>query len=195
MKPPKCLAAVLLVASAALVAKDKKPSGEIPDRAAFAKIKSYCIESNNLSDAEAYEVQGFIQSESKPKGLLTKLSWKLDPDCRESDPDAVIKVDFPRLRNVEVDLGVPPNPLDPPDPADYRTMAVLQISEPDSSRLLYKVQALPRDNPALDSGIERGDSPTLMRRNALYNAFMTLISDAKLVAEAGKGKDKDASKK
>ncbi|HLW78098.1 MAG TPA: hypothetical protein VKU44_00730 [Terriglobia bacterium] len=198
MKWSKCVPAVLLLAGALpLAAKEehKKPSGEIPDRAAFAKIQSYCIDSCELSDAEAYDVRGFVESESKAKGLLTKLPWKLEPDCRESDPDAVIKVDFPRLRDIDVQLGEPPDPRDQPDPGDYHTVAVLNISDPDSGRLLYKVQAMPLDNPFLDPGVERGDSPHLQRHNALYNAFGTLIADAKRVSQAAKDKGKDTNKK
>lgn len=196
MKRSRCLPAVLLVASALpLVAKDKKPTGEITDRAAFAKIRNYCIDSRELSDAEVYDVQGFVERESKPKGLLTKLSWKLEPDCRESDPDAVIKVDFPRLRNLDIQLGTPQDPRDQPDPGEYHIVAVLNISDSDSGRLLYKVQAMPLDNPLIESRIDRTDSPHLQRHNALYNAFGTLISDAKSVSQTGKDKDKDTNKK
>lgn len=178
----------LLAAALPLAAKEKKPAGEIPDRAAFAKIQSYCIDSSRLNDAEAYTVRGFIESESKPKHLLTKLPWKLDPDCRESDPDAVVKLDFPRLRDIPIALGAQ-DPREQTQPTDYSVIAVIEISAGDSSRLLYKVQATPLDNPTVDSGIERGDSPALQRHNALYNAFMTLVADVKLVSEAGKGKD------
>ncbi|HEV2491987.1 MAG TPA: hypothetical protein VG204_02830 [Terriglobia bacterium] len=168
----------ILLAALSLAAKEKKPTGEIPNPAAFAKITSYCIDSSQLSGNDAYTVQGFIETESKPKKLLTKLPWKLYRDCRDAEPDAIVKLEFPLLRNGSVEVSTPADPLNPPD-SEYRTKAVLEISDASSSRLLYKVEAWPLDNPLVDSGVEGGDSLPLQRHNAMYNAFSTLIDDVR----------------
>jgi hypothetical protein len=174
-----------LLAALPLAAKEKKPTGEIPDRAAFVKIRSYCIDSSQLPGDQAYSVRGFVETESKPKKLLTRLPWKLYRDCREAEPDAIVKIEFPFLRNTSAQLGTPPDPRNPPDD-EYRTKAVLEISGASSSRLLYKVEAWPLDNPLVDSGVERGDPLPLQRHNAMYNAFSTLIEDVKRVSHAEK---------
>jgi hypothetical protein len=171
----------VLLAALPLAAKEKKPTGEIPDAAAFAKITSYCIDSSQLSGNDAYTVRGFVETENKPKKLLTKLPWKLDRDC-SAEPDAIVKVQFPLLRNSSVQAGVPSDPYNPPE-SELRTKAVLEISDASSSRLLYKIEAWPLDNPLVDSGVERGDSLPLQRHNAMYNAFSTLIDDVHRVSK------------
>lgn len=181
----RLLASIVLLAVSPLAAKEKKPTGEIPDAAAFAKITSYCIDMSQLSGNDAYTVRGFVKTESKPKKLLTKLPWKLYRDCRDEEPDAVVKVEFPLLRNSAVEMGTPSDPLSPPF-SELRTKAVLEISDASSSQVLYKVEASPLDNPLVDSGVERGDSLALQRHNAMYNAFSTLIDDVHRVSHTKK---------
>jgi len=173
----------ILLAALPLGAKEKKPTGEIPNPAAFAKVTSYCIDGSQLSGNDAYTVRGFVETESKPKKLLTKLPWKLYRDCRDAEPDAIVKIEFPLLRNSSVEAGTPADPLNPPD-SEYRTKAVLEISDASAARLLYKVEAWPLDNPLVDSGMERGDSLPLQRHNAMYNAFSTLIDDVHRVSRS-----------
>ena len=173
---------ILAVATALpLAAKDKKSSGEIPDRAAFVKIRTYCVDSEDHTS----EVRAFIERESKPKKLLTKLPWKLYVDCREDDPDVVIKVEFLLLSSVGILLGAPENPDRLPEDA-YKTRAVLEISDPASGHLVYKVEAAPLENSLEGSDRAIQDPPVLLRLNALYNAFSTLIADLKRVPQADK---------
>jgi hypothetical protein len=62
---------------------------------AFVNLDSYCVDATNLSSgAEAYDVSSFVALQGRPGQLLSELL----PGCRESDPDTVIKMEFPRLR-------------------------------------------------------------------------------------------------
>ena len=137
-----CLCIAILTAVMQLAAKEQKLTGEVSDRAALAAIESYCVDTRQLPDDQAYQIRGFLQDESKPHGLLSKLSWKLFPDCREGGPDAIIRVEFPLLKTTAIRLGEPPSPGELPTNL-YNIKAVLEVSEAASSRKLYHVQASP----------------------------------------------------
>jgi len=187
---------ILTVLAGTTLAAKKKPTGELKDRAAFANIKSYCIDLSGLEDYEVYDVRGFIDQESKPGKLLSKVPWKLDKDCRESDSDAIVKLEFPRLRVYSLGNGQPSSPgisgQIPPDSQTspvamssgeplYHTVAVLQVVSPDTSHLIYTCQA----DPLSPEGSDRGpvaSADTLERHNAMYGAFWTLAQDIKRVS-------------
>jgi hypothetical protein len=180
----KLLLLILAIAQPAS-ARSKKPTGEVSDRQGFAAVRSYCVDTRGLPDDQLYEVEGFLREESKPKRLLTKLSWKLIADCREAEPNAVVKVEFVQLKNLGVALGEASrdqirNTGEPP----YRVKAVLQVADATSARLLYKVQAMPLDNSSVDSPMMADTNPVILRRDALYNAFSALIQDFQRVASA-----------
>ncbi len=177
------LCIVILATAAPLAAKDKKATGEIPDRAAFAAIRSYCVNASHLPSDEAYEVRGFVEEEGKPRGLLAKLPWKLFPDCRGGETDAVIRVEFPLLKTFGVRLGEPPYPGEQ-SPNLYNTKAVLEVSDAASSRKLYHVQASPLDTRDPNSPTSTEDPPSVLRRKALYGAFWTLVEDVGRVSRA-----------
>jgi hypothetical protein len=173
---------LIFVAPLALLANRKKPTGEISDRAAFAKIASYCVDTKDLAKDAAYLVNGFVETESRPKKLLSKLPWKLLPDCRNANPDVVLQVDFPFLKSINVRGGA--RPLG--EPEFYKIKAVLQVSEAESNRLLYKVQALPLTSGP-DESVTATEAPLpVLRRDALYGVFSTLIEDVELVSKAQK---------
>jgi hypothetical protein len=159
--------------------KQKKPTGEINDPAEFAKVASYCVDASDLSGAEAYDVKGFVATEGKPGKLLSKLPWKLLPDCRESDPDAVIKLEFPRSRVYSVSPGTPPGAATPDaqTPELFHMAVVLRVLDWGSSHLLYRVQADP-----LATGSQENEAEPVLRRNAMYSAFWTLSQDVRLVS-------------
>jgi hypothetical protein len=129
----------------------------------------------------AYSVEGFVETESKPKKLLTKLPWKLLHDCRESVPDAVIRIEFPFLNSINIRRGPPPS-----EPEFYRLKAVMQVSDTDSARLLYKVQAMPMLSGADESASSTSQPLPALRRDALYGVFSTLIQDVERVSAAAK---------
>src|SRR5262252_4924233 len=115
--------------------KQKNPAGQILDPTAFARVRSYCVDASDLPENEAYGLNGFVKEQSKPGQLLTKIPWKLYPDCREASPDAVIKLQFPRMNASSVLLGQAPRP-DHADQSSYRIKAVLQVLDTESSQLL-----------------------------------------------------------
>jgi len=170
----------LLLIAFPTASKQKKPTGEINDSAAFARVGSYCVDTRGLSEPEAYEVTGFVAVEGEPGRLLSKLPWKLLPGCRESDPDAVIKFEFLRLRVQSIIGGEPPGVATPDDqmPELFHIVAVLRVVEAASSQLLYKVQADP-----LATGSQENEALPVLRRDAIYHAFWTLSQDVRLVSQ------------
>jgi hypothetical protein len=118
--------------------KQKKVVGEIRDTTSLAKIGSYCVDVSNLSGAEAYNVTSFVAVEGHPAHVLSKLPWKLLPDCRDSGPDAVIKLEFPRLRVINVTTGPPPGTAMPDDQTHeiFHIVAILRVLDAGSSHLL-----------------------------------------------------------
>jgi hypothetical protein len=176
---------LMLAAAIPAVGKPKKPTGQISDPAAFARVRSYCVDASDLPGNEAYEVNGFIKDQSKPGSLLTRIPWKLCPDCREASPDAVIKLQFPRMNVTGVLLGQPPRPEDV-DRNPYRIKAILMVLEAESSKVLYKNQADPLDVGTVDDQGSGGDPPALQRRNAMYGAFWALTQDVRRAENAQK---------
>ncbi len=179
MKPGLCV--LMLSIPLALAATDKKPTGEIPDHAAFARIRTYCVDTQGMPGDAAYLVEGFVETESKSKKLLTKLPWKLLRDCRLGNPDAVIRIEFPFLNSINIRRG----PL-PSEPDFYKLKGVMQISDTDSARLLYKAQAMPLLSGADESVSSTAQPLPVLRRDALYGVFSTLIQDVGRVSPAAK---------
>jgi len=182
-----CLCIVLLTTVMQLAAKEQKLIGEVSDPAALAAIESYCVDTRQLADDQAYQIRGFLQEESKPHGLLSKLSWKLVPDCREGGPDAMIKVEFPLLKTTAIRLGEPPAPGELP-PNLYNIKAVLEVFEGASSKKLYHVQASPLDTREPNSPLSTEDPPVLLYRKALYGAFWALVEDVKRISKMNTGR-------
>jgi len=163
--------------------KQKKPAGQVLDPTAFGHTRSYCVDASDLPGNEAYEVNGFVKDQGRPGRLLTKIPWKLYPDCREASPDAVIKLQFPQMNVTSVLLGETPRP-DQVDQNPYRVKAVLQVFDADSSKLLYKNQADPLDPGTVENQGSGGDPPVLQQRNAMYGAFWTLVQDVQRAEQA-----------
>jgi hypothetical protein len=163
--------------------KQKKPTGQIVDSVAFAHVRSYCVDASDLPENEAYDVKSFVAEESKPGRLLTKIPWKLYPDCREASPDAVIKLQFPWMNVIGIQPGQPQHPQERGVDSD-RIKAVLQVLDAESSKVLYKNQADPLDVGRLFENQGSGsDPPVLQRRNAMYGAFWTLAQDVQRVEQ------------
>ena len=173
----------MLVAVIPPVTKLKKPAGQIPDPTAFAAVRSYCVDASGLPENEAYELDAFVEEESKAGRLLTKIPWKLYPDCREASPDAIVKLEFPRMNVISVPLGQQPQD---PDLHPYRIKAVILVLDAESSKMLYKNQADPLDSPTLEEQGSGGDPPVVQRRNAMYGAFWTLGQDVQRVEQSKK---------
>jgi len=175
-----------------LAAKQKKPAGKISDGSAFLSVQSYCIDSSGLEDYESYDVKGFIDKESQPGKLLSKISWKLKKDCSEGDSDVLVKLEFPRSRVNRLGSGPPTTPGNPgidgqpPSVAVggqeplYHTVALLRVVSRQNSGTIYSCRADPLAPEGSDSGpVAAAD--TIQRRNALYGAFWTLAQDIQRV--------------
>ena len=185
------LTALGMIAAVAprLLAKQKKPAGEVSDKAAFQNIRSYCIDLSGLEQYESYDVRGFIEKESEPGKLLSKIPWKLEKDCSGGDSDVLVKLEFPRSRVDRLGSGPPSNPgVDgqPPPVAvggqepRYHTVAVLRVVSRQTSGTIYRCQADPLTPEGSDSGpVAAAD--TIQRRNAMYGAFWKLAQDIELV--------------
>ncbi len=86
---------ILVLSVSPLVANDKKLGGYVLDAAAFRGIQTYCIDTHNLPSREVKVINQFILRESKPQGLLARLPWHRLATCREGDPDAFVRPEFP----------------------------------------------------------------------------------------------------
>ncbi len=173
---------LLVIISSLLTAKDKTPAGEIRNPQALAKIRSFCVDTGGLSDFDRRIVKDFLKAESKPKHLLTKLPWKLVPECQGGSPDATAKVEFIPLSVIRVgrSQGAPSQTPERP----YAIKVALQVVNADSQEPLYSVEAR-----AVITAIGRADSsaggypasentnPVLEKRDALYHAFWCLVED------------------
>jgi hypothetical protein len=163
--------------------KQKGPNGQILDPTAFAGVRSYCVDTSSLPENEAYEVKSFVKEESKRGRFLTKIRWKLYPDCREASPDATIQLQFPRMNVTSILLGQQPRD---PDLHPYRIKAVLLALDAESSKTIYRIQADPLDPGAPEEQGSGGDPAVLQRRNAMYLAIWGLAQDLQRADQAKK---------
>ncbi len=176
---------LLLVISSMLAVTGKALAGQIIDPSALAQIQSYCVDTQNLSGFDRNLVKDFLKAQGKRKHLLTKLRWKLVPDCREGASDAVIKVEFVRVWMNRAGVGspilTPGQDLERP----YDIEVKLKVVDARSQETVYRVQA-----GAVEYAAGPGDSashvpssdntnPVLERQDALYHAFGSLVGDVR----------------
>jgi hypothetical protein len=181
---PCVLAAFILATTVTLAARQKRLTGKISDLAAFGDIRTYCVDTTDLPGWEALDVRNLVETESKQRRLLTKLPWKLAPDCSQSQPDAVVVVRFPIVRVARVDSGTAaPDPNEDPQSRFFEVRAELQVSDRNSSRLLYEVQAAPVFYSSGRSVAAAVEPDHVLRREAAYHAFWALIDDIKRVSQ------------
>ena len=65
-----CLCIVLLTTVMQLAAKEQKLTGEVSDPAALAAIESYCVDTRQLADDQAYQIRGFLRGEQAPRASV-----------------------------------------------------------------------------------------------------------------------------
>lgn len=178
---------LLLLLCLPVFAKEKKTSGQVLDRAALAAVQSYCFETHNLPGNQAYEVRQFIQVESKPRKLLSRIPWKLVPDCRSAPGAAIIAVAFPYLNDIQLGpAGGQANAGNPPPDEGARFKAVLQVTQSGSDLVIYRIETMPLDNPSPDPSGLSAEPSQVQRRDALYNAVRALAGDLKLLSKTAK---------
>lgn len=185
------VACVTVLIALPLAAKQRKPAGEISDKTAFQNVQRYCIDLGTLEDYEAYDVRGFIERESRPGKLLTKIPWKMEKDCDDSDLDAAVRLEFPRSSVDRLGSGPPPaGPGIDGQPAPvvvggreprYHTKALLRVISRQNNATIYQCEADPLSPEGSDSG-PLASADTTQRYNAMYHAFWTRAQDIKRVS-------------
>jgi hypothetical protein len=182
-------------AAAPTAARRPKLAGKVLDAAAFGKVRTYCVDTSNikepvnygdLPDPEASDVRELITTESGPKGLLSKLPWKLEGDCSGPGLDAIVRFDFRMIRAVMNAEPIPPDSpvrAELPPPGQPRWRAELQVTDKASSRAIYKAEGSPieqRHDPTASTLVQLNH---FWRRDAAYLVLATLVSDVKTIAK------------
>ena len=125
---------VLAGAPVSPAAARTKLAGKVLDAAAFNRVRTYCVDTSNIKEPvnpedfpqpEAFDVREMIKTESEPKGLLSKLPWKLEADCSAPGVDAIVRFDFRFQGGFQGVAPVRPGPGFPADtaPAPTRPLA------------------------------------------------------------------------
>ena len=175
------VALLLLAISTLATADDKRQAGEIRDPQAFAKVQSFCVDTAGLSDFDRRIVKDFLKAESKPKHLLTKLPWKLVPECQGGDSAASVRVEFAPIRVIRIVLPQGAPDQEPETP--YAIKAVLDVVSADSQGPIYSVwsravmNGVGPANSSAGSSTSESVNPVMEKRDALYHAFWCLVDD------------------
>ncbi|MGD0921151.1 MAG: hypothetical protein ABSA70_05215 [Terriglobia bacterium] len=159
---------LLLCFALPLVAKEKKPIGDILERDLFLKARTFCVDTRKLSAAEALDVRKFLDAESKPKKMLSKIPWQLVPECTQAD--AIVKIEFTQqigltqaTQGMGTLQGVPMTGV-----PVTKFQASLQIFDRVSTKLIYQAVS--------------GGSNT-RRDQSLSGPFSILAKDLKAISE------------
>ncbi len=169
------------------ISQGQKSSGDMPKPRELARVQSYCINKSDLSGPDRYLIEGFVKTESKPKGLLTKLPWKLVEDCHDGNPDAIASLGFVSLNEIAIVAGdYPSTTITTKNNPEAPVKAVLSIDDPSTETLLYRVQALaPPPNSPQDAPVMRVPYGPVEKRDAVYHVFWALIEDLKRLHSEG----------
>jgi hypothetical protein len=186
-----------------------KLAGKVLDAAALGQVKIYCIDTINLRGAlypgddvrgaQEFDVRELVKRESRAKGLLSKLPWKLEADCSAPGVDAVVRFEF---RVISVPAPLNPMPNSPniaarPQRREVRWRAQLQVTDKASSGAVYEAEGNPVDvslvrpeeqrfgpldqpPPAVDVRAQRFH---VLRQDAAYHALAALVSDVKTISK------------
>jgi hypothetical protein len=185
-----------------------KLAGKVLDAAALSQVKTYCIDTINLRGAiypgdvrgaQEFDVRELVTRESRAKGLLSKLPWKLEADCSAPGVDAVVRFEFHVIRA--------PAPLNPmlnspniaarPQRREVGWRAELQVTDKASSGAVYEAEGNPVDvslvrpkeqrfgpldqpPPSVDVRAQRFH---VLRQDAAYHALAALVSDVKTISK------------
>jgi hypothetical protein len=191
----------VILASAAVPAPvaGAKLAGKVLDAAALSKVKTYCVDTSNLKGPvypgdvpwpEQFDVRELMQRESGPKGLFSKLPWKLEADCSAPGVDATVRFDF----RVILDPGTQNILLhDPilamyPQPHEFRWRVELQVTDKASARVAYKAEGNPVDERLARTGDQHQVEAHVqryhvLRQDAAYHALAALVSDLRAVSK------------
>jgi hypothetical protein len=73
-------------------AQEKKACGELFDREALRRVRTFCVDTSYLQEGEASDIKKFVARENQPGQLLRRLTWEFTDQCAAAD--AVIRVYF-----------------------------------------------------------------------------------------------------
>ncbi|MDR3674577.1 MAG: hypothetical protein P4N24_03745 [Acidobacteriota bacterium] len=158
----RCLWIVLLLSASPLFAREKKFGGYVMDAAAFRTIQSYCVDTHNLQPQQARLIDQFVSRESRPNGLLAKLPWRRLETCDTGEPDAIVRLEFPRRRF--------PSVFAPPD-----INGVLFVFRSGSPSPVYETREVLMTN-AFDGSSTEFET-AVMEHDAIYFVIRVLIHD------------------
>ncbi len=191
----KLWACVVLACAAVPPAAAKvKLAGKVLNAAALSKVKAYCVDTSNLKGPvypgdvprpEQFDVRKLVRRESKPKGLLSKLPWKLEANCSAPGVDAVVRFKFRALIGPAGEPVFEPRATATyPREAEFRWGAELQVADRASRRVLYKAGGNPVDSPL----VRIGDQAQVklyhaLRQDAAHLALAALVSDVKTISK------------
>ncbi len=172
------LVVVLFFSSLVTAMAGPNLAGKVLDRAALQNVKTYCVDTSNLSPGpvwwrnllhqESLDVRAVIESESKPKGLISKLPWKLQASCSAPGVDAVLHFDSLLL------VGTPLNKQ-----SGFGWRAHLRASDKASSRVIYRAEG-----EAIGVvNYSRDENDHVDRQQAVYKALWALVSDVKAISK------------
>jgi hypothetical protein len=183
-----------------------KLAGKVLDAAALSKVRTYCVDTSNLKGPvypgdiprpEEFDVREVVKRESGPKGLLSKLPWKLEADCSNPGVDAIVRFEFRVFLGPWGEYVESNNPLlaEYPQPSEFVWRVELQVADKASNRAVYQAEGAPADNGLVRS-TEEGPRPVdsspeaevrvqryhVLRQDAAYHAFAALIADLKAIS-------------
>jgi len=143
--------------------EEKKGFGEVFDREALRRVRTACVDTSYLEEADALDIKDFVAREYQPGQLLSQIPWNLTDQCAAAD--AVIRVYFTQselLTREEGNLlrgGVPTVTF-----SEQVIQAVLFIYDPASVRVLFRTE-----------GQDKGTK----RAALLKDPFSRLVKDLK----------------
>jgi hypothetical protein len=88
-----CLPSLLLLSCVSLAGPEKKTQGQVADAGALLKVHTFCLNTNTLTTQQEDSLKKVLARAGKPKGVLTKLNWKLLDSCDSSDATVTVKME------------------------------------------------------------------------------------------------------
>jgi len=175
MRPKLWTCLLLACAAVPPAAPRMKLAGRVADAASLKAVRTYCIDTRSLTGTfysldwppERFDLSGMIERETGPKGLLSRLPWKLEPDCSAPGAGAVMWFEFPPT-------------------AARGWEARLLIAEKASRRVIYTVEGNSLGYHLFGTGNDGDVRTELHCWNAVYNALWALVSDIKAVSKKPK---------
>ncbi|MFZ0960604.1 MAG: hypothetical protein WAO35_06830 [Terriglobia bacterium] len=198
--------AILACGAVPGAAAGAKLAGKVLDDAALSKVRTYCVDTSNLKGPvypgevprpEQFDVRELVKRESGPRGLLSKLPWKLEADCATQGVDAIVRFEF-RVILGPGGVAALESPLFAtyPQQDEFRWRAELQVTDKASTRVDYEAEGnpveprlVPTGNQGTPAGEPRPEVEAKvqryhdLRQDAAYHALAALVSDVKTISK------------